>query len=251
MNEYPVSRIPGFPPNVHAVMTSRGASETPWGFNLAVHTGEPGQAVAARRQALEDALGVQVQWLSQVHGAACHVATEITTAPAADACMTTNPFLACAVMVADCLPVLMSLESGASVAAAHAGWRGLASGVLESSLAALVRHQDDRRVVAWLGPCIGPYDFEVGPEVLEAFGGPEGINATHFQPSPLKQGHWMADLQGLAQSAIERWISAHDCEIRWAAPPGGCTIRESKTWFSYRRERVTGRMAGLIWRESQ
>ncbi len=251
MSSLPVRKIPGFPPGVQAAMTWRGVSDKPWGFNLAMHTEEPGDEPAARRRALEQALGVQVQWLTQVHGATCHVATEITTAPEADACMTTTDSLACAVMVADCLPVLMTLESGTAVAAAHAGWRGLASGVLESSLAALVRNQGDRRVVAWLGPCIGSNDFEVGPEVLSAFGGPQGVNACHFRPSPRKPGHWMADLQGIALSAMERWASMHDCRIRWAAPPAGCTIREPMTWFSYRRERMTGRMAGLIWRESQ
>lgn len=249
--EIPARFIPGFPPGVRAVMSSRGVQDTPWGFNLATHTGEPPDAVAIRRAALEAEWGIRIQWLQQVHGSHVQVLPAAQATPQADASTTRSPGLACAVMVADCLPVLMALESGQAVAAAHAGWRGLAAGVLEASLESLVGNLGRQTVVAWLGPCIGAGDFEVGPEVLDAFGGPRGPLAQHFRPSPHRSGHFLADLQGLAMSTMERWAFVHECRIRWAAPPGGCTIREASTWFSYRREGTTGRMAGLIWREIQ
>lgn len=249
----PVEEVPGFPSGIRAAITSRGPAQNRYGFNLAAHTGDDPQRVEERRAALAQSIGAQPHWLNQVHGRqVVHL-----PAPAAqdgDACVTHQPGVACAVMVADCLPVLMSLGDGRAVAAAHAGWRGLAAGVLEASLDALLEQASagdgPPSVTAWLGPCIGPEHFEIGQEVVDAFGGWTGVNARHFGPSPRREDRWHADLQGLAMAAMLRWSARKNCPIQWAAPPGGCTFSDTRNWFSYRREGVTGRMAALIWRES-
>jgi len=252
----PILSVSGFPPGVGAVMTWRGSDPEPYGFNLALHTGDEPERVRFRRAALSEWIQAEPVWLNQVHGKDVALlkdrsGTSTLESPTADASLSRDPGLACTVLVADCLPVLMSLASGEAVAAAHAGWRGLAAGVLEASLDALAQGAPQRVVVAWLGPCIGPSHFEVGPDVLEAFGGLHGNQGRHFRPSPDRPDRWFADLQGLAMTAMLRWSQQSACRLEWAGPPGGCSVQDQERWFSYRRESRTGRMAACIWRENQ
>jgi YfiH family protein len=184
--------------------------------------------------------------LSQVHG--IDVVTLTSTTPhgtPADACLSLEPYLACTIMVADCLPLLLTDERGRVVAAAHAGWRGLAGGVIEQTVQALCTQTDadpqDLRV--WLGPCIGPQAFEVGDDVREAFSA-----ASHgcFKPHPVHSGKWLADLAGLARLRLQALgitsIAGNDSTSAW------CTVSQSSRLFSHRRDGVTGRFAVCIWR---
>jgi YfiH family protein len=206
--------------------------------------GDSPQAVAANRQALAQQLGgVRLQWLSQVHGARVVHATPATTLdePRADAAWTDEPGVACCVLVADCLPVLLAATNGRAVGAAHAGWRGLAAGVLEAALEQVARGAgcEPAHVVAWLGPCIGAGRFEVGEDVVQAFeGGPR------FTPRGWREGRqrWLADLPGLATDRLRR---AGVMAISGEAP---CTVEDDSRFFSYRRDGVTGRQAAAVWR---
>ncbi|WP_028293425.1 peptidoglycan editing factor PgeF [Oceanobacter kriegii] len=210
--------------------------------NLGLHVGDhPASVVANRLQLLNQLTGVQsIQWLNQTHGTDCLLAS----APAvldADACYTAEPGMACAVMTADCLPVLFACQSdaGASnndhakVAAAHAGWRGLANGVLENTLS---RFADPACVVAYLGPAIGPQQFEVGPDVRAAFAAaPDDL----FTPG---QGDRLyANIYGLA-----RWVLAQQ-GVEQVYAYDGCTVSEPDRFYSYRRNSQTGRQASVIW----
>lgn len=258
------------PPGVHAVFTTRagGVSPAPFdSFNLGDHVRDDPLAVATNRQRLTDALGaVRPVFLQQVHG------TEVLTLQlstrdglVADACLSTQPGLACTAMVADCLPVLLAHRSGRVVAAAHAGWRGLVGvqtpgqGVLESTMAALVRavqRQDSRLsaeqvaadTVAWLGPCIGPDAFEVGAEVRKAFVGAEPADAAGFREhAPDK---FLANLPWLARQRLQRLglQSVHGNN----GMPLWCTVSQPLRFFSHRRDTAaggsTGRMVACIWR---
>jgi YfiH family protein len=158
----------------------------------------------------------------------------------ADAAITTEPGIACTVMVADCLPVLFAAPEGRGVAAAHAGWRGLAGGVLQATVAALCEATacSAHELQAWLGPCIGPRQFEVGADVVAAFGaGPRFVERVR----PDGAMRWLADLPGLAR---ERLQAAGITQIS-----GGslCTVEDASRFFSFRRDGVTGRMAGAVW----
>jgi YfiH family protein len=188
-------------------------------------------------------LGAPAIYLSQVHG------TRVLRLPAstaaglqADAAITTEPDLACTVMVADCLPVLFAAPDARGVGAAHAGWRGLAGGVLEATVSALCEAvacapQD---LVAWLGPCIGPRQFEVGADVLEAFG--TGSSA-RFVPRARADGsrRWLADLPSLARDRIAA------AGLKRVSGGTWCTVEDPSRFFSFRRDRVTGRMAAAVW----
>ena len=233
------------PPGVRAASTLRGqgGSQGPYrGLNLGAHVGDDPDQVLENRSQLMKHLGLSKPpaWLDQVHGTACvkanpdHLAT-------ADASFTDQPQVACIVMTADCLPVLFASQDGQRVAAAHAGWKGLAGGVLEATLAAL----GTLDVSVWLGPAIGPDAFEVGPEVRDAF--------LHRHPdagqafSNPHKDRYHADLYGLARCLLtQAGVSAK------AIYGGGrCTYLEADAFFSYRRDRITGRMASLIWREQE
>lgn len=234
------------PARVAALVSTRvgGVSQEPFdGFNLAEHVGDDPAAVAANRRALlEAAPGLMaIGWLQQVHGIEV-VAADAARAPAADALFTATPGLGCAVLTADCLPVLFCDRAGTQVAAAHAGWRGLCAGILERTAA---RFAEPAAVLAWLGPAIGSSRFEVGPEVLTQF-----LAAAHsaqrdateacFAPSG-RPGHFLADLYGLARL---RLASAGITEVFGG---GLCTYTDAGRWFSYRRAATTGRMASLIY----
>ena len=229
------------PARVHAVSTTRrgGVSAPPYdSFNLAGHVGDDPARVAENRRRLAATLGFPAEpaWLDQVHGITV-VAAETVRAPvAADAAWTRETGQPCVVMTADCLPVLLCDRAGTVVAAAHAGWRGLAGGVIAATVASL--NVPPVELLAWLGPAIGPEAFEVGEEVRAAFLALDAGNAGCFRPSPA--GRWLADIYKLARRQLQA--------LGVNAVYGGhcCTFSEPERFFSYRREQRTGRMATLI-----
>jgi YfiH family protein len=227
------------PASVKACVTTRegGVSEAPFdSLNLGDHVDDRPEAVAENRRRLTDHFSIKPAWLQQVHGiAVAHADPGIVAT--ADASWTTTPGIACAAMTADCLPALFCDRAGTRVAAAHAGWRGLAAGVLEATLDSLDVPAED--VLVWLGPAIGPKAFEVGPEVREVFIKqlPEAANA--FVPSD-NAGKFMADIYLLARLRLaERGVTA-------VYGGGFCTVTDPR-FFSYRRASRTGRFASLIW----
>ncbi|WP_309682230.1 peptidoglycan editing factor PgeF [Polaromonas sp.] len=256
------------PAGVRAVFTSRqgGVSAAPYdSLNLGDHVGDAPQQVAANRALLQRVTGRAV-FLKQVHG--CDVLALAAASPdglQADACVTTQRQLACTIMVADCLPVLLSSEDGSVVAAAHAGWRGLAgggaaqNGILEAvlgrfrALAPKERAPDAIKTIAWLGPCIGPSAFEVGADVKAAFTAVQPEAARLF--TDLGAGQYLANLPALARLRLRALgitqIYGNDGSAPW------CTVSNPSRFFSHRRDAgvsgngfgTTGRMAACIWRE--
>ena len=232
------------PARVRAVSTTRwgGVSPPPYdGLNLADHVGDEPARVAENRRRLAAMAGYPAEpaWLQQVHGNRVVAAETVCEPVAADAAWTREPGRPCVVMTADCLPVLLCDRAGTVVAAAHAGWRGLAGAVMARTVAQM--SVPPAELLAWLGPAIGPAAFEVGEEVRAVFLERDAGNVTCFQPSPA--GRWLADIYQLAR----RQLQALDV----TAIDGGafCTFNEPKRFFSYRRENRTGRMATLIWLE--
>ena len=244
---------------VGALMTTRfgGVSAPPFdSFNLRSQTGDMPAAVAENQARLARIAGAVPVYLNQVHGARVVRLGRADGAPGApvhdaDASVTTLPGIACAVQVADCLPLLFAAPGGRAVGAAHAGWRGLAGGVIEASLHAICEAAscEPSQVQAWLGPCIGPTWFEVGADVIDRFAaqmpeagseaGPAGL--PRFVPH--RPGKWLADLAGLAQDRL------HAAGVRSIHGGGWCTVSDPSRFFSFRRDRVTGRMAALVWIE--
>ncbi|MGY4533763.1 YfiH family protein [Pseudomonas sp. TE3786] len=227
------------PARVKACVTTRagGGSQVPFdSFNLGDHVGDEPGAVAANRHALISRLNCQPAWLQQVHGVVVADANPALVAEA-DASWTATPGIACTVMTADCLPALFCDRYGTRVAAAHAGWRGLVNGVLETTLDALAVPADD--VLVWLGPAIGPQAFEVGPEVREAFIAVQPEADQAFVPSA-NAGKFLADIYQLARLRLAaRGVSA-------VYGGGFCTVSDAR-FFSYRRAARTGRFASLVW----
>ena len=250
-------------PGVGALMSTRagGVSAPPWAsLNLGLAVNDDPAAVRANRARFAAALGGTPVFLRQVHGTrvlrlplvedgcgADGQSTQDEPAPEADASFSTEPGIACVVQVADCLPVLMAAPGGRGVAAAHAGWRGLAAGVLEAAAAALGEAAGCRpaELEAWLGPCIGPRQFEVGEDVLRAFGATPGVLHARFVPG--KGGRWIADLAGLARDRLAA------LGLTRIGGGGWCTVEDASRFFSYRRDQPvfgqTGRMAAAIWIE--
>jgi YfiH family protein len=235
------------PAGIRAAFTTRAGGVSPPPFdtlNLGLRAGGGAEQVQRNRARLVNALNLPQppSWLHQVHGAmaVCAEAVETDTT-AADAVWTARHDLPCAVLVADCLPVLFCDDAGERVAAAHAGWRGLAGSVLEATVAALGR--PGSRLMAWLGPAIGPEAFEVGGEVRDAFLHQDAGAGICFRPSP--RGRWLADLPQLAR----RRLAAVGVERVYGG--GWCTYSDPQRFFSYRRDGTTGRMAALVWRERQ
>jgi polyphenol oxidase len=231
---------------VRALMTTRagGVSAAPYhSLNLGRSAGDEPAAVDENRRRFEAALGVPTRYLTQVHGADVVRLTHGAPGPfTADAAITTEPGLACSVMVADCLPVLFAAPGGRGVGAAHAGWRGLAAGVLEATVAALCDAAAcaPAELAAWLGPCIGPRQFEVGADVPDAF----GATAAHrFDAKPRPDGspRWLADLPGLARGRLAAAGVTHVSGGEW------CTVEDASRFFSFRRDGATGRMAAAVW----
>lgn len=230
------------PGNVRSASTTRagGVSAAPYdSFNLAEHVGDSPAAVAANRDRLQRRLDLPSGplWLEQVHGRKVVDAATAGVRPAADASFSRRPGCVCAVMTADCLPVLLCDRAGTAVAAAHAGWRGLAGGVLEASVAAMAA--DPGQLLAWLGPAIGAQAFEVGDDVRTAFTEAHARSAEAFVRRP--NGRWLADIYALARIRLQA------AGVGAVYGGGRCTYSEPGDFFSYRREQVTGRMASLIW----
>jgi hypothetical protein len=254
------------PPGVHALFTTRagGISRAPFDtLNLGDHVGDDPQAVEENRSTLAMTLGARPVFLQQVHGTeVVQLTPQTPDGTVADACLSTEPGLACTVMVADCLPVLFTDTQGSQVAAAHAGWRGLAGsvgrGVLEATVDAMVaqvqQHHPQRsrqavaaNILVWLGPCIGPTAFEVGSEVRTALLATDPAATACFTALPA--GKWLADLAALARLRLQalgiQQIYGNDSSARW------CTVGQTSDFFSHRRDAVrlgsTGRMAACIW----
>jgi len=232
------------PPTVQSLVTTRrgGASKPPYNeFNLGLHVGDDPVAVAANRARLRRYVPAEPFWLEQVHGIDVAVARAGGGVPVrADASVTREAGVVCAIMTADCLPVLFCDDEGTVVAAAHAGWRSLAAGVLEAALAAM--DVEPGRVMAWLGPAIGPSAFEVGDEVRAAFLAVDPGARAAFVPHGV-EGKWLADIFTLAR---RRLIQAGVGQERIYGG-GVCTVTESGLFYSYRRDAVTGRFASIVW----
>ena len=236
------------PANVLAFATTRtgGVSAAPYEtFNLGDHVGDAAQSVTANRERLLRALpaGTRLSWLSQVHGTQVVEAAANRLVPQADAQWSRSAGMACAVLTADCLPVLLCAANGDVVAAAHAGWRGLLDGVLESTVLAMA--VEPQALMVWLGPAIGPSAFEVGAEVRDRFLASAAPADTHrvagcFVPNEGHAGHWFADLYALARHRLGA--------LGITRVYGGdyCTLSDRGRFFSYRRDGLTGRMATLI-----
>lgn len=243
---------PGLPASVRALSTVRGGGVSlgPWddgagggGLNLGMNSGDTPENVAANRQRLRALLPAEPAWLKQVHGTRVVDAAQINGTPEADASFANQPGVVCAILTADCMPVLFADRAGRVVGAAHAGWRGLAGGVLEATVAAM-RDAGANDIMAWMGPAIGPQHFEVGQDVYAAFTAQDPQAMAAFQGRPEHPGKFYCDLYTLAA----RRLQAAGVE---AAGGGRCTFAESELFYSYRRDRVTGRMASLIWLEEE
>lgn len=234
------------PANVRALVTTRegGVGSGPYvSLNLGLHVGDDARVVERNRGIVKALLPGEPCWLEQVHG------TEVADADAprtgvpvrADASVAHRPGRVCAVMTADCLPVLLCDAAGTVVAAAHAGWRGLAAGVLEATVGRM--GCAPASVVAWLGPAIGPEHFEVGDEVRSRFLAIDGAAGAAFVPGR-SHGKWMADLYALARLRL--------AAVGVTLVGGGtmCTHGDDTRFFSYRRDGTTGRFASLVWLES-
>ncbi|KQB54809.1 laccase [Pseudomonas endophytica] len=237
------SLIPDWPApaGIRACVTTRagGVSLEPFdSLNLGDHVGDDPVSVAQNRQCLTKFFEVQPAWLSQVHGVVVAPANPDQIAEA-DASWTATPGIACTVMTADCLPALFCDRAGTRVAAAHAGWRGLAAGVLEAAAKSL--HVEPHDILVWLGPAIGPKVFEVGGEVREVFVQDLPDAAAAFVPS-INEGRYMADIYELARLRLAR------SGITAVYGGGFCTVTDPR-FFSYRRSPRTGRFASLVWIE--
>lgn len=248
---------PDAPANIGALSSTRGGgvSGAPYddgaghgGLNLGVHVGDAPAHVAQNRQLLTAFLPAAPVWLTQVHGSAVlDAATAGPNAPSADAIFSSARGVVCAMLTADCLPVLLCDAQGGVVAAAHAGWRGLAGGVLAHTVAAM-RAAGAGEIVAWLGPAIGAQQFEVGLDVLHAFlhgaAAPQrAALAAAFTPHPHLPGKYLADIYALARCALQR------DGVTSIAGGEYCTVTDASRFYSYRRDGVTGRQASLIWRK--
>jgi polyphenol oxidase len=232
------------PANVHALITTRngGVSAGVYqSFNLGAGSGDDRQAVAENRARLRRLLPAEPLWLKQVHGAGVADADSVTGVTEADASIARNPGIVCVVMMADCLPVLLADDAGSVVGAAHAGWRGLCAGVIEHTVKAMAA--DPARLMAYLGPCIGPAVYEVGDEVRAAFCGVDEAAALAFVAKP--NGKWLANLPLIARQRLAK-IGVPDSRIHGGTE---CTLSDPARFFSYRRDGASGRMAALIWRD--
>jgi YfiH family protein len=229
------------PPNVRALQTTRlgGVSRGPWSsLNLGDHVGDDPGAVAANRHAVRSLLPTEPVWLQQVHGTVAVDVAHGAKMPEADAAWTRRPGCVCVVMTADCLPVLLCDRAGSVVAAAHAGWRGLLAGVLESTVSAMGVAPGE--LMVWLGPAIGPGRFEVGDEVRAAFAARDAASGTCFRPGGVP-GKWLCDLPALARRRLA------GCGVHEVAGGDECTVEDRERYFSFRRDGTTGRMATMIW----
>lgn len=231
------------PARVSALVTTRagGVSMAPYaGLNLGDHVGDDPARVARNRAILRASLPAEPVWLRQVHGIAVLDADSGVAASEADASVARQTGSVCAILTADCLPVLFCDRDGSVVAAAHAGWRGLLGGMLEATVAAMQLPPD--RIMAWLGPAIGAQAFEVGAEVRDAFVNAQAQAGAAFVA---RMGNkWLADIYALARLRLQR------IGVDQVYGGGACTYSEAERFYSYRREGATGRMASLVWLEN-
>lgn len=232
------------PPNVRVLITTRAGGVSAGSYasmNPADHVGDAPEAVAENRRRLRRLLPQEPHWLKQVHGTAVVEADRPRSSPPeADASISHTPNRVCVVLTADCLPVLLCDEAGSVVGVAHAGWRGLHAGVIEATAARM--NVPGERLLAYLGPAIGPRAFEVGGEVRDAFISVDAAAAAAFAPGA--PGKWLADIyllarQRLARLGVTRVFGGEDC-----------SFSDSTRFFSYRRDGATGRMASLVWLSS-
>ena len=226
------------PAHVHAWVTERGGAGRYGTGNLGAHVGDDASVVAANRARLraELALPAEPLWLNQVHGAHVLDLDREAVAPA-DGAVTSRTGVVCAVLTADCLPVLLCDRAGRRIGVAHAGWRGLRAGVLPAAVRAMAVPATD--LVGWLGPAIGPASYEVGADVRDPFVAQSAAAERRFERNA--RGRWQADLYGLARDSL---AAAGICEVY-----GGdlCTFAAAQRFFSHRREGQCGRMATLVW----
>lgn len=239
--------VPDWPvaARVRAVTTTRqgGVSRGCYAsMNPADHVADDPAAVMANRETLQQVLNLSGQpvWMQQVHGTGVVNAATVGISPEADAAWCSQPGVVCAVLTADCLPVLLADSAGQCVAAIHAGWRGLAAGVIEQAVMAMGRPGET--LLAWLGPAIGPSVYQVGDEVRDTFMAHDQKAAGAFRQGP--DGAWFADLYQLARQRLAA------CRVTAVYGGGYCSFTDSKRFYSYRRDGVTGRMATLIWLEA-
>jgi YfiH family protein len=237
------------PTNIGALVTQRqgGVSLAPYddgngggGLNLGAYVGDRLQDLQQNRALLSTLLPAQPAWLKQVHGNTVLDAVAVSDAPQADASVATEAGVVCAVTTADCLPVLFCDVAGRVVGAAHAGWRGLVSGVLENTIARM-RESGAADLLAWFGPAIGPQQFEVGQDVWDAFVERDADARLAFSPSPGRPGKYLADIYRLARNILTK------SGVKRISGGGFCTVTDTQRFYSYRRDHVTGRMASLIW----
>ena len=249
-----VPEWPDLPAGVGALATTRlgGVSAGPYddgsgggGLNLGLHCGDDAAAVHENRARLQSLLPGRPAWIAQVHGSG--VVDAATVGPGqpvreGDASIATEPGVVCAILTADCLPVLFADRGGKVVGAAHAGWRGLAGGVLGATVAAM-REAGAGGISAWMGPAIGPTAFEVGADVLDSFAAalPDGNVGPAFAPYPGRPGKYLADMRALARMMLAR------AGVDQVYGGGHCTASAPDRFYSYRRDGVTGRQASLIW----
>lgn len=250
--EFIVPDWTGVSANIGALSTLRrgGVSHAPYddgagsgGLNLGTHVGDRPEDVLRNRALLRSLLPSEPAWLNQVHGATVVDAGTVADAsdtPDADACIATQRGAVCVIQTADCLPVLFCDAGGRVVGAAHAGWRGLAAGVLENTVARM-REAGAEEVIAWMGPAIGPDRFEVGQDVLAAFVERDANTRAAFKPVPGQSGKYLADIYSLAAAALAK------AGVTRMHGGGLCTVTDKHRFYSYRRDKTTGRMASLIW----
>ncbi len=228
------------PTRVKSLITTRNGGVSAGAhasFNLGLRAGDDTAAVHANRRQLRACLPAEPKWLRQVHAARVVVADGLAGMPEADASIARTAATVCAVMIADCLPVLLCDRAGSVIGIAHAGWRGLSSGVIENTL----REMDvaPGELLAYLGPAIGPDAYEVGNDVHDAFVTGDPAASAAFKP--YRENKWLADLFKLARRRLVR------CGVQQVFGGGLCTYRDPARFYSYRRDKVTGRMAALIW----
>jgi YfiH family protein len=237
------------PGNVGALSTTRlgGVSSGPYGdvsgkegLNLGAHVEDDPECVRMNRAKLRAVMPAEPAWLVQVHGNTVVDAATVSAPVEADASIATVPGVVCAIQTADCLPVLFCDIEGKAVGAAHAGWRGLASGVLENTIRRM-RDAGAGDILAWLGPAIGPGRFEVGQDVYDAFTAHQPEAADAFKPIPGMQGKYLADIYLLARQRLATQ------GVTRISGGGFCTVSDAVRFYSFRRDRITGRMASLIW----
>ena len=232
------------PSHVRALITTRsgGVSGGPYAsFNLGELTDDARDAVSENKRRLASLLPAAPRWLRQVHGDRVVEADAVAEPVPADASYTRTPGTVCAVKIADCMPVLICDRDGEAVAVAHAGWRGLSHGVVENTVRAL--GIDPARLYAYLGPAIGPDAFEVGDDVYAAFCDGDAQARVAFRP--LRRGKWLADLFLLGRQRLAGAGVGH------IFGGGLCTVGDAARFYSHRRDRITGRMAALVWMESR